>query len=297
MQRSVVADRMAHDLMPWQPLRRAPAAVQAALQLPARRPDDRNLDRPQLSKRRGGLTRRRRSTASGSAAGGGIMSAVTVESGSAETAAYGGLIDAIGGIAAAVLAIIGLSGFDPERMADIATIVVGAALLIQGGTILSEYVQIFQAAGTQASERVGGDGLAALFMVGAAGLVLGVLALLGMVSVGLTAIAVIAYGSALVLGSTTVRQLHLLQARMLQLPGARSGTELLAGQMAAGSAGIQLLTGLAATVLGILAIAGHDPVVLTLAALLVLGVTVLLTGSALSGLVLSFVRPSGRSPV
>jgi hypothetical protein len=34
-------------------------------------------------------------------------------------------------------------------------------------------------------------------------------------------------------------------------------------------------------VLGILAIAGHDPVVLTLAAMLVLGVTVLLTGTAL----------------
>src|SRR6185437_10981658 len=43
-----------------------------------------------------------------------IMSAVTTMSRSAETAAYGGLIDALGGIAAAVLAIIGLTGFDPQ---------------------------------------------------------------------------------------------------------------------------------------------------------------------------------------
>jgi hypothetical protein len=220
------------------------------------------------------------------------MSVVSVESGS-DTAAYGGLIDAIGGIAVAVLAIIGLTGFDAERMAGIATIVLGAALLIQGGTILSEYAQVYQAASaTPASDRVGGDGLAAMFVVGAGGLVLGVLALLGLVAVDMTAIAVIAYGSALVLSSTSVRQLHALQSRSLQMVSSHSGHELLAGQMASGSAGIQLLTGLTATVLGILAVAGHDPVVLTLAALLVLGITVLLTGSALSSLVLSFVRPT-----
>ena len=221
------------------------------------------------------------------------MSVVSVETGSADTAAYGGLIDAIGGIAVAILAIIGLTGFDAERMAGIATIVLGAALLIQGGTILSEYAQVYQAAASPpAADRVGGDGLAAMFVVGAGGLVLGVLALLGLVPVDMTAIAVIAYGSALVLSSTSVRQLHLLQAQNLQMVSSHSGHELLAGQMASGSAGIQLLTGLTATVLGILAVAGHDPVVLTLAALLVLGITVLLTGSALSSLVLSFVRPA-----
>jgi hypothetical protein len=224
------------------------------------------------------------------------MSVVSVESGSADTAAYGGLIDAIGGIAVAVLAIIGLTGFDAERMAGIATIVLGAALLIQGGTILSEYAQVYQAAGAApASDRVGGDGLAAMFVVGAGGLVLGVLALLGLVPVAMTAIAVIAYGSASVLSSSSVRQLHMLQSHNLQMVSSHTGHELLAGQMASGSAGIQLLTGLTATVLGILAVAGHDPVLLTLTALLVLGVTVLLTGSALSGLVLSFVRPAGRN--
>jgi hypothetical protein len=221
------------------------------------------------------------------------MSVVSVESGSADTAAYGGLIDAIGGIAVAILAIIGLTGFDAERMAGIATIVLGAALLIQGGTILSEYAQVYRAAAAApASERVGGDGLAAMFVVGAGGLVLGVLALLGLVAVDMTAIAVIAYGSALVLSSTSVRQLHMLQTQNLQRVSSHAGHELLAGQMASGSAGIQLLTGLTATVLGILAVAGHDPVVLTLAALLVLGVTVLLTGSALSSLVLGFLRPA-----
>jgi hypothetical protein len=219
------------------------------------------------------------------------MSAVTMESGAAQTAAYGGLIDAIGGIAAAVLAILGLTGFDPEGMAGIATIVLGAAFLIQAGAILSEYTRIVYQSGVTSAPRelAGGDGLAAMFMVGAGGIVLGVLALLAIASETLPAVAVIAYGSALVLSSSSVRQLYVLRGEALLT--ARSGHELLAGQMASGSAGVQLLTGLATVVLGILALAGHSPRTLTLSALLVLGITVLLTGSALSGLVLSFMRP------
>jgi hypothetical protein len=219
------------------------------------------------------------------------MNAVTVETGSAQTSAYGGLIDAIGGIAAGVLAILGLTGFDPEGMASIATIVLGAAFLIQTGTILSEYTQILQQSGMGPgpSQLTGGEGIIAMSMVGAGGIVLGVLALLGMASETLTAIAMIAYGSALVLSSGSVRQLHVLRGDAAL--GARSGHELLAAQMVSGSAGIQLMSGLAAVVLGILAVAGHTPRMLTLAALLVLGVTVLLSGSALSSLVLSFMRP------
>lgn len=236
------------------------------------------------------------------------MNTVSVGSTSAQTAAYGGLLDAIGGIATGILAIIGLTGFDPTGMAGIATIVFGAALLIQGGTILSEYAHLlFAPTGAAApapslgGQTLGGEGLSAMFLVGAGGLVLGVLALLGIASMNLTAIAVIAFGSALVLSSSAVRQLYLLQTQALELVTVRSGNELLAGQMAAGSAGVQLLAGLAAIVLGILALAGHTPTVLTLSALLLLGVTVLLTGSTLSGLVMSFMRPAQsaarRSPV
>jgi hypothetical protein len=220
------------------------------------------------------------------------MNAVTVESGTAQTAAYGGLIDAIGGIAAGVLAIIGLTGFDPEGMAAIATIVLGAAFLVQAGTILSDYAHILYQTGTvsSSSDGVAGDGLAAMFMVGAAGVVLGVLALLAIETTALTAIAVIAFGSALVLSSSSVRALYTLRGQSAVVMS-RSGSEVLAGQMASGSAGIQLITGLAAVVLGILAVAGRAPHVLTLVALLVLGITVLLAGSALSSLILSFVRP------
>jgi hypothetical protein len=76
------------------------------------------------------------------------------------------------------------------------------------------------------------------------------------------------------------------------MAGAQVAGEFLAGEMSASSAGIQTLAGLTAIILGILAVSGHDPMVLTIVALLVLGATVVLTGSTLSGLVLGFMRPA-----
>jgi len=226
--------------------------------------------------------------------GGTLMSVATVESRSVEAAAYGGFLDAIGGIATAVLAIMGLTGFDPTGMAAIATIVFGAALLVQGGTILSEYSQVVSLAPASSSALTGGEGLPAMFMAGVAGIVLGVLALLGIAYMALIAVALIVFGAALVLSSGSLRQLYAMRSQS-SAGMLRPGNELLTGQMTAGSAGVQLLAGLAAAVLGILAVAGHMPEVLALAALLVLGVTVLLTGSTLSSLVLSFMRPA-RTP-
>jgi hypothetical protein len=53
---------------------------------------------------------------------------------------------------------------------------------------------------------------------------------------------------------------------------------------------MQMLAGLAAIVLGILAVAGIKPGILMLAALIVLGSAVILTGSALTGMILGFMR-------
>jgi hypothetical protein len=220
-----------------------------------------------------------------------IMSMTYAELSSTEAPAYGGLADAIGGIATAVLAIVALTGFASTTMAAIATVVFGAALLIQGGTILSEYAHLVFPA-EQPLERSGGGGLSALFLVGVAGIVLGVLALLGIATTPLTAIATIAFGGALVMSSNSVRQLYLLQAATQKTSASHSGSKLLAGTMASGSAGVQVLAGLAAIVLGILSIAGTSAVHLIPVALLVLGVTIILTGSTLSGLVLSLMRPA-----
>jgi hypothetical protein len=217
-----------------------------------------------------------------------------------DAAAYGGLADAVGGIATIVLAVIALAGVHPEIITPIAIIVFGAALLIQGGTMLSEYASVIFPAGSMSSsaEHFGGGSLSILFLVGVAGIVLGVLALLGIAADILTPVAIIAFGSALLLSSNSVRQLYMLQTSTRSV-APRAGTEMLAGEMASGSAGIQMLAGLAAIVLGILAVVGISQNILMLSALIVLGATIVLTGSALSGLVIGFMRSSTthRRPV
>lgn len=204
----------------------------------------------------------------------------------AETAAYGGLADAVGGVATVVLAIVALAGVRQGELAPIAVIVFGAALLIQGGTMLSEYAQMSFPTGTSA-EQFGAGNLSAVFLVGAAGIVLGILALIGIAAETLISVAVIAFGATLVISSNSVRHLYVLRTAAMRA-GAQTGTQFLASEMASGSAGVQLLAGLAAIVLGILAVTGTNPAPLILSALIVLGATVVLTGSTLSGIVLGF---------
>lgn len=212
--------------------------------------------------------------------------------------AYGGLIDAIGGVATIVLVICGLVGISPPMMVAIATIVFGVALLIQGGAMLSEYAQIVFPGGVRSAmpEQMGGNSLALVFLVGAGGIVLGVLSLLGINAAILSPIAVIGFGTALLLSSNAVWRLYVLRrsSALMDTSVAQSqhvGAEMLASEMASGSAGIQALAGLAAIVLGILALAGSPAdLTLNLVALLALGATLVLTGSTLSATVLSFMR-------
>jgi len=212
--------------------------------------------------------------------------------------AYGGLIDAIGGVATIVLVICGLVGIAPPMMVAIATIVFGVALLIQGGAMLSEYTQVVFPGGVRTSsiEQMGGNSLALVFLVGAGGIVLGVLSLLGISAAVLPPVAVIGYGTALLLSSNAVWRLYVLRRASAQMEttvgqSQHVGAEMLASEMASGSAGIQALAGLAAIVLGILALAGNTAeLTLNLVALLALGSTIVLTGSTLSATVLSFMR-------
>jgi hypothetical protein len=221
---------------------------------------------------------------------------VTSERTIQEAATYGGLVDAIGGAATIILAIVALSGVGQSMLPAIATVVFGAALLIQGGTMLTEFTKLMTppSAATTVEEAVGGGGLSALFLVGAAGIVLGVLSLVGIAAQTLTAAAVIAFGAALLLSSSSVWQLYRAKRASYRggAVGTVSGAEFLAGEMASGSAALQSLSGLAAIVLGILAVTGTNPNALTLVGLLVLGATVLLTGSTLSGAVMGFMEPA-----
>ena len=182
-------------------------------------------------------------------------------------------------------------------LAGIATIVFGVALLIQGGTMLTEYTRMSSPVGaSMISEETGsGGGLTALFLVGIGGVVLGVLALLGIAAQTLIPVAVIAFGAGMLLSSNSVWHLYRWKQYSHRIGATRpvSGGEVLASEAAAGSAVIQCLAGLAAGILGILSVTGTaNATVLALIGLLVLGATVLLTGSSLSAMVMGFMEPT-----
>lgn len=205
-------------------------------------------------------------------------------------AAYGGFADALGGIATIVLAIIGLSGVKPEILVSIATIVFAAALLIQGGAMLSEYAMIES---TPEATAPSGGGLSSLFMVGVAGIVLGVLALLGVYPTVLTSVAVIAFGGALVLSSSSVWQLLTAQSIATRFQTSSPMVRMVASEIAVGSSGLQAMTGLAVIVLGILAVTGIYTQPLSLIALLAAGAALVMTGGTLSGTLIGFMRSTG----
>jgi hypothetical protein len=211
---------------------------------------------------------------------------------SGEAAAYGGFADALGGIATIVLAIIGLSGVRPEALVSISTVVFGAALLIQGGAMLSEFASIDSMPESSAGS---GGGLSSLFLVGVAGIVLGVIALLGIFPAVLTAAAAIAFGAALVLSSSAVWHLLTAQAIAVRFQTRSPMLRLVASEVAAGSSGLQAMSGLAVIVLGILAVAGTFSVTLTLIALLIAGAALVMTGSTLSGTLIGFMRSSNTA--
>src|SRR5262245_42775978 len=107
------------------------------------------------------------------------------------TRTAGTATEAIGAIAVVVLAIIGLAGLFSSLLASIATIVLGAAILLEGVTTDSTYakttggVHFAMFSGAFTTETLGG----------VAGIVLGILALFGGYSQTFLAVALIVFGA------------------------------------------------------------------------------------------------------
>lgn len=192
---------------------------------------------------------------------------------SAETSS-GLFAEAIGGVATIVLTILALSGVSPEFLLAVTTIVFGAALLIEGTSMAAQYAHTL-ASPTAAETSVGGTSLPAIFAAGVTGIILGVLALLGIHSLVLTSISLIVYGSALVLNAMSTVQMSPAMA-----------------SRASGSIG-QVLAGIAGIVLGILSVAGQATQTLALVGLLVLGAAILMTGNAMNNAVFAILRNGG----
>jgi hypothetical protein len=190
------------------------------------------------------------------------------------------LPELVAGLAVIVLTILGLAGVSPAFLVEIATILFGVGLLLYGSATLSQIGRIFASySGADGAAGVAG-GWSILLLAGAAGIILGILALLGVSSIELVAIAVIAFGAALLVSSNANMRLRLLSSLSAE-------ADALIGQLvrdtASDTAGLQTMTGLAAIVLGILALSNFAPTTLVLIALLGLGCFSTLTSTFIAG--------------
>jgi hypothetical protein len=189
--------------------------------------------------------------------------------------------ESVAGFAVVVLTILGLAGVAPAFLVAVATIIFGVGLLLYGAAAIAEVGRIFRRdSQSQGVIETAASGVSTVFLAGAAGIVLGVLALLGKVPEDLVAVSVIAFGGALILSSGFSKRL-----RVLTVAASDDATLMRFMQDSASeSAGLQVLAGLAAIVLGILALANiADPVVLVLIALLELGSFAILSSASVAG--------------
>jgi hypothetical protein len=193
-----------------------------------------------------------------------------------ETAAVGPLTEGAAGIAAIVLCVIGLASIAPASMAAIAIVIIAAGLIVEGANTAVEYSRAMMRAEAGAPEvaELGAD-ITAEFMAGGAGMVLGVLSLVGVNEAHLMPASLIVFGGALVLAGLSATRI-----------GAISTLETVGGRTVAWrselspSRGLQMLIGAAAVVLGILALVLTGmTVVLSLVGLLAVGAALLATSA------------------
>jgi hypothetical protein len=202
----------------------------------------------------------------------------------------GSVVEATLGIAVVVLAIIGLAHADWIVFGAIAAIVLGAALLAQGGAVAAEYTKLLSiiSGGTLGAIELGG-GMTVEVLAGGSIVVLGILALVGFNPDVLLAAGVIAVGASLVLAASGLQRLNTLK---VQAAGMSELAQKVTEAAVACAITAQVLCGGAAIVLGILALTvmAHATV-LMLVGLLVLGATVALSGTALTGRLLRLFNP------
>ncbi len=205
---------------------------------------------------------------------------------SAEMVTGGSAVEAVGGIATVVLAIVGLAGIFPLYLTAVAAIVLGASLLLQGGAVAARFSRLLTAtAGARMPAHDIGGGVSAGFLGGVAGIVLGILSLLLIYPQVLLPVTAIVFGAVLLMAFGSTARLN-----TFVIERCTAGNELarrVAGDMVLAANSAQALVGVAGIVLGIVGVVGVYPIILSLVAFLVLGVAVVLSGTAMSARMMS----------
>jgi hypothetical protein len=200
----------------------------------------------------------------------------------------GSLSEGFAGAGAVAVAIIALAGHGSMILLSIATILVGAALMFEGGAIAARFTTLMEETSSGKLNSVElGAGMTAQLIGGMAVVTLGILALLGIAGLELTSIAAIVAGGAVLLGSGSTARMNSVK---IERAGETEEAKGLAHSAVSSAASVQLFIGIGAVVLGILGVLNIATGQLASIAMLAVGFSVLMGGAALSGMSIMFRR-------
>lgn len=198
----------------------------------------------------------------------------------AEKMAAGNTVEAFIGACVVALAILALASILPMVLLSIAVIGAGAGLLMQGSAISGEYSDLMSRYETGNLQQMSLQGTKIEAFTGSAGIVLGILSLIGLVPVVLAAVGAITLGVGLLISYKSLARLNELK---IMHSGADEHAQSIARGAVEGASAAHMLVGLGAVALGILAIIGINPMALTMIAVLGIGGATLLSGLAVGG--------------
>jgi hypothetical protein len=202
-----------------------------------------------------------------------------------EAEPFGLLSEGAAGIAAIVLAVIALAGISAPILASIVTIVIGVGLMVQAFNSAAEGSKAASAglAASAPTTEIGGEVMVDC-LTGITGIVLGVLALVGINAPHLVPVALIVFGGALLLGGAM--QMRPRTAPIVTTaPGAPGQVEVVSHQGSAAAGGMEVMVGIAAIVLGILSLILMSSWVLVLVGFIAVGAALLMVSATFSGAV------------
>jgi hypothetical protein len=187
-------------------------------------------------------------------------------------------IELFGGLAGFVLAILGLAGQSPTRMAALASIVLGGAVFLHGCAILARWDDVMHHLDPNRYDHDAvATGVGVETFAGAVCAVLGILVLVNAVPPGVVAAAGLVLGAGALFGGGA--QPQLIEITMHP----ETPIQELAYRTICAASGVLVVTGIVAASLSVLAIIHvGPPLELTLAADLAIASAMVLAGSALT---------------
>jgi hypothetical protein len=192
----------------------------------------------------------------------------------------GSIAEGISGIGATIVCIIGLYRIFPGIMLPIASILIGTAMLFKGGAVLSKIESIIDEDPEKSRFHTAeiGIGTTSESFGGITGIILGILSLLGITPMTLLASASIIFGVSIMVASGLDFRLNSISAmNPVHSPLAKKLCE----EAVAASADMEILAGMGAVVLGILALLGFNPQTLILISMLSIGTVLFMNSLAL----------------